>query len=121
MSCRVVWIDLDRAPVLTLGNCPIKIMTYSGKAQRTVSFGSSWVEIDCLAGSVLGSSGTLCKWLNSKNAEPVVVISNTGVGEGIIGIELDGEVVAFERLRKTGFRIAVPVVPTAQVGFESFR
>ena len=121
MSCRVVWIDLYRAPVLTLGDCPIKIMTYSGKAQRAVSFGRSGVETDRLAGSVLGSSGALGKGLDSKNAEPVVVISNTGVGKRIIRIEPDGEVVALERLGKTGFGIAVPVVATAQVGFESFR
>src|SRR6185369_13848927 len=41
MARGVVWIDLDRATMLTFGDGPVEVMTNGGEAERAVCFGRS--------------------------------------------------------------------------------
>jgi len=119
MSCRVVGLILPR-PVLTLGNRPNQIMTYSGKAQRAVSFGRSGSRLIALPAASLQQRRTRAKGLIQKrrascsNQQYRCRQAHNRDRAGWRGCSIRSALA-----NRIG--IAVPVVATAQVGFESFR
>src|SRR5258706_262053 len=111
----IVWIDLDRAPVVAFGDRPIKVVANSSESESAIGLGRSWIKIDGLTCRVPGGRRAFSEGLDAEHTEPVVVVSYTRVSEGVFGIEFDGVVIAFERLGKSGFGITAPIIAAAQI------
>ena len=102
MSVGVVWIQLDRAFEILFRRGPVPVEQFH-VTERAVRFGGRGIEFDRFCRRLLRGRGTFRKRLQAKHAEPVVVIGDTGVGEGIVGIEIDRFLVTLERLREADF------------------
>src|SRR5687768_7062591 len=89
MRSGIVWIDLYRTPVLTVGDGPVEVVANGCEAQGAVSFGRVRIECNCLRRCFFRCRRAFSKWLHAKDAEPVVVISDTRVGERIFRIQLN--------------------------------
>src|SRR6185436_6500055 len=111
----VVWIQIDRQAVLAFGNAPVKVEADTCETESAIRFGRTRIQLHCFRSGFLCGRGRLGKWLDTEDAEPVVVIGNAGIGQGILGIEFDSVVVTLERLVQSGFRVTVPVVAAPQV------
>src|SRR5688572_32518678 len=88
MTGCVVRIDLERATVLSFGDCPVEVMTHGSEAERAVSFGGRRVKFDSLGGCLFCGARTFSERFQTKHAEPVVVIGYAGVGKRVIGTRL---------------------------------
>ncbi len=77
---------------------PIKIVTDGGKTECAVGFSRTLVQLNRFGCRLSSSCRSLRKRPDTEDAEPVVVVSDTGVGQGIFWIQLNGVVVAFEGL-----------------------
>jgi hypothetical protein len=106
--------------MLALGDGPVEVMTNGGEAERAICFCGSRIELDGFRGVLFSGGGSLGERTNAEDAEPVVVIGDARVSEGVIRVCLDGFLVRLERLCQTDFGVGAPVVATAQVGYESF-
>src|SRR6185369_2792588 len=115
MARRVVWIDLDRATVLTFCDGPVEVMANGCKAQRAVSLSRSGIELDCFGRILFGGCGRFCERSDTEDAEPVVVVGDSGVSERVVRIQLDRLFVTLERLRQAAFRVGVPVVASTEI------
>src|SRR5687767_11634950 len=121
MRGRVVRINFNSAPVLFFRGGPVKVVTDRGEPQGAVGLSRSRIQGHCLPGRCKGGGRAFVKGPDTKDAEPVVVISNAGICEGIMRIHLNGLVVTFEGPGESGFSVRVPVIAPAQIRFESSR
>src|SRR5258705_13095857 len=94
----VVWIQTDCQTMLPVRDGPIKIVTDGGKTKRAVGFSRTLIQLNCFGRRLFGRERGLDKRPDTENAEPVVVISDTGVGQRVLWIQLNRVVVAFEGL-----------------------
>src|SRR3982751_6216894 len=97
MTSGVVRINLNRSAMLTFSYRPVEVLAHRGEAQCAVRFGDRRIEIDCFGGCLLGGSRTFRERPDAKDPEPIVVISDSRVGERIIRIKFDCVVVTFKR------------------------
>ena len=82
----VIWIQTNCQAMLPVGDGPIKIVTNGGKAKRAVTFSRTLIQLNSFGCSLFSSCRCLRKWPDTENAEPVVVISDAGVGQRILWI-----------------------------------
>src|SRR5215216_4129891 len=117
----MIGIEFNSANQMTLGTGPRKVAAEYRLAQRSMTFGKMWIELDCGLSSFVRRGGTFRKRHHAEDAQPIVIVCHSGIGQCVLRIDRDCLLVTNNRSCKTVFSKPVPVETAAQVGFVCFR
>src|SRR5204863_4511041 len=99
---------------------PVKVARDGAEAERAVSFCRSRIKLNRFLCRLLGGLRTFLEWSKAEDAQPIVVVGDSRVGQRVLRVEFDRVVVALDGARQPRFGVRVPVITAAEVRFECF-
>lgn len=110
MRRGVVWVQLERPPILPLRRVPVPLKDVEDAGQGGVRLSEPFVEVERLERGFLCPRHHFRRRQQVEVREQAVTVGESGIGEGVAAVFADGLLEVRNRLAKTLFGHLVPVV-----------